>query len=342
MRRLNNKVRFNKIKLNDFEVLSLATTYPEGENPTKGSFVHLLNKELARQGLKVVTVTPHLSNSLSYEELDSVVIKRFRFFPEKYENFEGGIAESAHRSTAEIFKVLVMTFLFFIAGFRECIKNSPDVIHAHWAFPGALLGYMLSSFFRKKFFVTIYGAEFALLDKKFKFLRVLVRNILNKSEKVIAITKYARRKAIELGVKPDKIMIIRPIPNYVKFDYNEEEEKEFRKKFVKDDAKIVLFVGRLIEHKGVSFLIKSFEHFSKNEIHVIVAGGGPQYDQLKELTKKLEIEQSVSFVKNPSDYDVGLLYCIADIFVLPSVDDSKGDTEGFGVVMLEAMKCKSP
>jgi len=331
-----------ELSLKKMYILSLSTTYPESNNPTKGSFVHLLNKEIVKQEHKVITVTPHIQNSPVNEIMDNVRIKRFKYLPQKYENFEGGIAESTNKSKLHILKAVLMILFFIGTAIKVCIKEKPDIIHAHWAFPSAFVGYLLAKIFRRKLFVTVYAAEFAVLRKRFRILRPLIKIIFNESTKIIGITSFATKKAIEYGAHQDKVTVIRPIPNYVKSHYSEKEKTKYRNELVESNQKIVLFVGRLIEHKGVSYLIKSMVGFSKDEIKLIVAGGGPQYDTLVELVKQLQKDDQITFVKNPTDQNLGLLYQIADVFVLPSIDDSQGDTEGLGLVMIEAMKCKIP
>jgi glycosyltransferase involved in cell wall biosynthesis len=323
-------------------ILSLSTTYPESNNPTKGSFVHLLNKAIVKQNHKIVAVTPHIQNTPVNEIMDNVKIKRFRYLPKKYENFEGGIAESTNKSKIQILKAAFMILFFITSSIKECIKEKPDIIHAHWAFPSAFVGYLLAIIFRKKLFVTVYAAEFAVLKKRFRILKPLIKIIFNKSTKIIGITSFATKKAIEFGADESKVVVIRPIPNYVTHDYSEKEKIDYKNNLEIINQKIILFVGRLIEHKGVSYLIESMSGFSKEEVKLIIAGGGPQYNILKNRVKQLEKNNQITFVKNPTDANLGLLYQIADIFVLPSIDDSKGDTEGLGLVMIEAMKCKIP
>ncbi|MEN6290582.1 MAG: glycosyltransferase family 4 protein, partial [Methanobacterium sp.] len=56
----------------------------------------------------------------------------------------------------------------------------------------------------------------------------------------------------------------------------------------------------------------------------------------------LKLERNVEILKNVSDKGLLTLYNSSDIFVLPSVVDSQGNTEGLGVVLLEAMACGIP
>jgi len=325
----------------NISILSLTTTYPEKKDSTKHKFVHNINKELIKLGADILVLTPHVTNSLVRDEIDSVPIKRFRYYPNKYENTESGIVNIL-KSKLGCFKLTILVCSFIISSIFECAKKNPDIIHAHWAFPSGFIGYILSLIFKKKLFITVYGAEFASLEKNFSFLNPISKHGLKKSNKVIAIANFGKNKVIELGIHPNRVEVIRAIPNFIDYQYKEEEKQNFRDSISKSNVKILLFVGRFIERKGIPYLIKALTHLPRDEIHLIIAGSGPLLQELKKLVQDHNLEKNVTFFINPSDYKLGLLYEVSDIFILPSIVDSNGDTEGLGLVMVEAMKFKIP
>ena len=73
-----------------------------------------------------------------------------------------------------------------------------------------------------------------------------------------------------------------------------------------------------------------------------IVGSGPLEKQIKQLIKELKLEKNIEVIHNVSDDKLLELYNSSDLFVLPSVMDSQGNTEGLGVVLLEAMACKLP
>jgi len=326
---------------NEITIYSLATTYPESSQSIKPHFVHVLNKELVKLGAFVLVITQHLKDSMLNEIIDSIEVRRFRYLPEKYQLYSRSIPDELNKSKSGSLKVLILIIVFFFFTFFTCLKKNPDIIHGQWAFPGGYIAYLVAKIFRKKSVITVHFAEIPLL-KRFKFLKKIVVNGLNKSSKVVAVSNYTKNELVLMGVKKDKITVIRSTPNFVEHTSNTELLKEFRNKITSQDNKIILFVGRFVEHKGVDYLIKSISEISTKNIHLIIAGSGVMEDQWKQLVKSLDLENQITFFNSPSHKELGLLHDISDVFVCPSIIDARGNTEGLGLVIPEAMESHLP
>ena len=133
------------------KIFSLATTYPDSSNSTKPKFVHLLNKELVKLGIRVVTIVPHSKNSLTKEVLDDVTIYRFRYLPSNQEFNNESIPDSISKSKIGFLKIMLMSTIFFSKTFVEFLKEKPDILHGHWVFPGGFVAFLISKLFQKKF-----------------------------------------------------------------------------------------------------------------------------------------------------------------------------------------------
>jgi glycosyltransferase involved in cell wall biosynthesis len=106
---------------------------------------------------------------------------------------------------------------------------------------------------------------------------------------------------------------------------------EYRSEHQPDVGKpIVLFVGRLVYYKGVEYLIRAIKDV---DAHLIIAGDGPLRSSLEKLANTLGVTERVSFKGNVTDQELGALYRMASVFVLPSVESA----EAFGLVQVEAM-----
>lgn len=100
----------------------------------------------------------------------------------------------------------------------------------------------------------------------------------------------------------------------------------------------VFFIGGLDKRKGVDTLLKATQAVKTKapEIHVYIAGSGPQEAKLKVLVKELRLERNVEFLGHISDDEKFSYYKSADICVIPSL------WEGMPTVLFEAMICGKP
>lgn len=124
-----------------------------------------------------------------------------------------------------------------------------------------------------------------------------------------------------LGADPEKIFIMPNVSSIEKSAADNENKDKIREELGLRDKKVVLYVGRLINLKGVNYLIESFAKLSKkmeNAVLVIV-GEGKQKEELQLLVKELEIEDKVYFTGNIDNDLLGGYYLLSNVFVLPSI-----------------------
>ncbi|HTT84141.1 MAG TPA: glycosyltransferase [Rhizomicrobium sp.] len=110
------------------------------------------------------------------------------------------------------------------------------------------------------------------------------------------------------------------------------------------NRKIVLAVGRLVERKGLDRLVAAMPHVLREvpDAHCIIVGEGPLYGALADQIRRVGLESNVTLWGYASDEEVRRMYAAADLFVLPCRTLPDGDTEGFGLVFLEAAASKTP
>lgn len=97
--------------------------------------------------------------------------------------------------------------------------------------------------------------------------------------------------------------------------------------------KIVFFVGRHIEYKGLPFLLEA-EKYVKSDCVFVIAGSGPLTEQLKAACHS----DRVYFVGRLSDEELVWYQSAASVFAFPSITKN----EAFGVALAEAMYCYTP
>jgi glycosyltransferase involved in cell wall biosynthesis len=142
------------------------------------------------------------------------------------------------------------------------------------------------------------------------------------------------------GIEKEKIHVIYNGVDTKKFKPRQ-NKTELRKAFsLKEDDKIVLFVGRLYYRKGLETLLRSIpavlEEF--NKIKFVISGKGfkRKEENLRNLAKELHIENYVTFLGYVPDEKLPHLYSASDIFVLPAI------YENFSFAILEAQATGLP
>jgi glycosyltransferase involved in cell wall biosynthesis len=218
-----------------------------------------------------------------------------------------------------------------LSTFKLVKQNNYDLLHVNWPFPLGLLGVVGKWFSRSKLVLTFYGAEFALI-KKVPLGKFIAKFIVNRADGVIAISKFTKGELTKI-VKT-KVLVI---------PFTSGLEAKAAKVKTEGTTKTILFVGRLIERKGVVYMIKAMpEILKKVKARLEIVGAGLLRSELEGKAKKLGINKEVVFHGRVSAQKLASLYRSSSVFVLPAITDRWGDTEGLGVVLLEAMSFGKP
>ena len=106
----------------------------------------------------------------------------------------------------------------------------------------------------------------------------------------------------------------------------------------------LLFVGRLVERKGAHVAIEALEVLKRKgrEAHLTVVGDGPERDRLEALAGEKGVRAQIDFRGSVPAESVADAFAEADVFLMPALTDWKGEQEGFGLVLVEAMMSGVP
>ncbi len=227
-----------------------------------------------------------------------------------------------------------INFLFKLYG-AKC-----DVVH----FPH----FNVPILYRKPFVVTIHDLTLSIFpgQKRTKWFHRLAYNLAIKSatrkaKKIISISKNTKNDIIKyLKVPSQKIVVIK---NGVDQKFKEIKDKTkitpTIKKF-KIKKQYLLYTGVWRSHKNLPRLIEAFSILKKDkkaELQLVITGKpDPHYPEVKEMVKKFGLEKDIIFPGIVSEKELIHLYNGAKIYVFPSL------YEGFGLPVLEAMKCGTP
>ena len=312
----------------------ITSAYPDYGDDPHGIFVHRLMREIVKKGNEVHVLAPFTGGETEYT-LEGVHVEKFHYFyPRRLERLSGRAGMIDNVKEGFLVKLQVLTFLFFNVFWSLRKLKNTDVIHVQWPIPNGMGALFLKKLYGIPYINTIHGEE-VHLSQRYHMIFVL-RWLVNNSSKTVTNSRATKKFCLDAGLDESKIEVI---PFGVDTDF-------FMPLDVYKDENIfqILSVGYLIERKGFEYLIRAMPHVLKehDNVRLKIIGSGPLESKLKELIYELGLGDEVKIVRNVSDEELLMAYNSADLFVLPSVVDSQGNTEGLGVVLLEAMACGLP
>ncbi|MBW3628958.1 MAG: glycosyltransferase family 4 protein, partial [Gemmatimonadetes bacterium] len=222
-----------------------------------------------------------------------------------------------------------------LAAARLARSGEFSLVHAFWPLPHGVFGLAAKGAAGTPLVSTFFGVELTWAASQLRPLRPLLRRIIRGSDAVTAISNYTARLVRELS--PDVETVIIPFGAAV------DAPESLPPHAIDPERFRLLFVGRLVERKGVHVLLdalRSLPNGSRVELDVV--GDGPEREPLQQRARRLGVAGRVTFHGFASDELLRARLERCDALVLPAVVDAKGDVEGLGVVLLEAMGFGKP
>lgn len=314
-------------------LLVLASTYPRWSGDSEPAFVHELARRLSGR-FEVTVITPHARGAKRREILDGVSVLRYRYAPTAMETLVHGGGIVTHLRRAPWKWLLVPGFVLmqvFVAR-RAIACWRPVLIHAHWLLPQGLVARLLASH-GVPYVLTSHGADlFALRGRWFARCR---RWVMARAA-ATSVVSQAMRCQLE-AESPHARVAVMPMG------------VDARQRFTPDAAvpRVVgelLFVGRLVEKKGLHYLVEAMPAILAEhpEVRLTIVGFGPAESLLRNRIDRLGLGGAVQFLGAMASEALPALYRRATLFVAPFVQARSGDQEGLGLVVAEAMACGCP
>lgn len=318
-------------------LLVLASTYPRWKDDHEPGFVHELAKRLVDR-FRVIVLCPHAAGALPRETMDDVEIVRYRYAPERLETLvnDGGIVNNLRRSSLKL--LLVPGFVMAQAwqAWRLLRRENVDVIHAHWLVPQGVIAALFNALSgnRVPFVVTSHGADLYALHGK--LMNHAKRFVLRRSHAATVVSGAMRETLRALGADVAKVSV-QPMGVDTRDRFGMDAS-------VPRSRLEILFVGRLVEKKGLRYLLDAMPGITRRVpgVQLTVAGFGPEEESLKAQARALGVERAVRFLGAVPQTGLPALYRGAALLVAPFVEATSGDQEGLGLVLVEAISCGCP
>src|SRR5690606_33302985 len=224
------------------------STYPRWADDPEPGFVHELSRRLASK-FDVEVVAPGAPGALDDETLDGVRVHRYRYAPRPLETLvnHGGITTNLQRHRWKYLLLPGFLLGMYLATRNAIREHRPDVIHAHWLLPQGVVAVLLRVVDGRRVpvIVTSHGAD--LYGWRGRLFQSLKRHVIRHAERLVVVSRAMRAELENLGAVADGIDVG---PMGV----------DLAERFTPDPTLVrstheILFVGRLVEKKGLRHLL---------------------------------------------------------------------------------------
>jgi colanic acid/amylovoran biosynthesis glycosyltransferase len=301
-------------------LLVLASTYPVAADDGTPGFVRDIALIEAEE-FDTLVLVPRVA-AAAREERDRLTVRRFGYFPRRWENLaDGAILENLRGKRSRWLQVLPFMAAEAWALRRAVRDHDPDVLHVHWIVPQGAAALLAAR--RVPWLVTTLGGDvYALSDPVSSWLK---RAVLRRARAITAMNSDMRARLIAQGAPADVTHVL-PMGadvDAVRAAAAGEQRVPGR----------IVFAGRLVEKKGVAVLLEAMHRLTVAGWTAEIVGDGPLRAELTARAAGLP----VTFRGQLSRSELSRSCARAEIAVIPSVTAASGDQDGLPVALIEAM-----
>lgn len=233
---------------------------------------------------------------------------------------------------------LVMYAKLFFVSLWLAITHRFDAIHAGRALPEGLVAWLVARLTFRPVVIYAHGEELTGWGRgnKYKAMCFALRH----ADSVIANSDFTQRTLIDMGVAPERIEIIHPGVDTERYRPGLPYMDLRHQLRLGAAGLLILSVGRLSRRKGFDTVIRSLPGLiaSGLDVQYAIVGIGEDSDYLNALAEETGVRDRVHMLGHVPMEDLPRWYNACDLFVLAN-REIEGDTEGFGIVFLEAAAC---
>ncbi len=336
-------------------VAVLAHSFPRYPGDTHGPFVKRLSEALAARGHEVFALVP-FDPELRPDPATPLEISSFRYVrPERWHRL--GYSRTLHRDLGMKVVGYLQSPLYFLFAERALARlvrrERIDLVHAHWILPNGYVAARVARSTGVPYVVTLHGSDVFMAEKNPLFAAMARRALAGAAhvtscsgelrDRLLALagdfgSGYAEKVLLvpngtDLAARPDAGETPRALPAGLAVGSGDGKGE-----------RLVAAVGRLVDKKGFDVLLAAAPAILARhpEARIVLGGGGDLRGELEAQARRLGVERSVTFTGALSHPEVLALIAAAEVFVMPSVRDPRGNVDGLPIVVLEAMAAGKP
>lgn len=325
-------------------ILCVTSNFPRWPSDSTTPFVLNLAKDLQKIGWGVDVLAPHAPGACRTECLQDVNVERFRYFwPEIQQTicYQGGALVNLRTRKLNYIKLPSFIAFEWLNSFLKLVKGRYDLLHSHWMLPQGFTGVLASRLLKIPHVTTVHGGDIFGLQgevlKKFK------QFTLNNVDAVTVNSSVTEEAVLKLTQNLDELHRIPMGVSEKKCNFEIGSEK-LRKRYKKGAGPLLIFIGRLVEEKGVKDLILAVKLLKQQmpDASCLIIGEGQDRNIFENMVKELELSNRIFFSGWIDPGKISEYLAAADIFVGPSRQAKDGWIEAQGLTFIEAMMAKVP
>ncbi len=212
----------------------------------------------------------------------------------------------------------------------------PEAVVSYWAHPDGEVALRIAQPLGIPSVVIIGGSDVLLLPND-RRRRPKIQRVLRESSAVTTVSEGLRRAVIDLGTDPSRVhTIYQGVDDKLFFPGSAETARQ--KLALPTDRRLLLWVGRMVEVKGLDTLIAAFDlaRQKQSDLHLLLVGEGPLRAAVQADVQRRGLSDHVTFAGAQLPAQLPDWYRAADLCVLSSW------SEGLPNVLREAVACGRP
>ncbi len=262
-------------------------------------------------------------------------------------DFDVGHPNTIHRLNLKRYEwlrpeSLAMYTRMFVTSLRLSLTNRFAAVMAGRALPEGMVAWAIGRLTASKVVIFAHGEELTGWGRGRKFQAMCF--VLRHADAVLANSDFTRDTLVSLiGVPPEKIVMAYPVVDAERFLPGLPCEDLRTGIGLGPTQKLVLSVGRLQRRKSFDQVVRALPGLVARgiDVHHAIVGIGEDWGYLERIATELGVRERLHLVGHVAPEDLPRWYNACDLFAMPN-RDIEGDTEGFGIVYLEANACAKP
>lgn len=320
-------------------ILFLTSSAPRFPGDPTAPFILNMARDLYDLKWHVTILAPHAPGLKATEIIDGITIRRFRYlWPATWQTlcYNGGAAVNLKRAKLNALAIPFFVAAEFLGALFFVLRERPAVVHSHWVIPQGVVGQALAVA-GVRHVISVHGAD--IYGFRSGLISTLKRWALRRCDHVIA-NSASTKAEVEALCRPKALSVIPT--GTTPYAPNSENERQ-RATLTDSDTSVVLFVGRLIEAKGVRYLVEALPLIlARRRVKLLVVGDGPERASLEKHARSLNVQDEAEFVGAVPHSDIYTYFSRADVFVGPSINIPGEWTEAQGNTFVEALFARVP